>query len=418
MRSHGVTAGVRLLSFIVLTIVAACGGGGNGGGTTTLGPSSSSTTAAVSATSSASSSTTTGVQVTSGFHVETIAQVPQARELAALPNGDLLVGTSSAAIYIVPGAESSPLPAQKFVTLPEGPAQGIAFGPNGAIYAASEYHVYKIPYSSGDRSESNPTTSIASVRTGAIAPNSDGDVHHTSSVAVSSTALYVSVGSSCNACTEVDPTRATIQQMDLNGNGMTTRAKRIRNAIAVAINPATGSLWAGGAGQDNLPYGHPYEFFDNVSSRSGVADYGWPVCEENQNPYGSGANCAGTVSPLVAVTAYSTIIGATFYSSAQSGPYLFPAQYRGGIFLAAHGSWHCCPASVPQVIYVSVAGDAPATAVNWSAPAAQWQPFLTGFGSSAKASYTGRPTGIAVGAQGSLFVGDDANSVIYRIRPN
>ena len=96
-----------------------------------------------------------------------------------------------------------------------------------------------------------------------------------------------------------------------------------------------------------------------------------------------------------------------------------PAAYRGGIFLAVHGSWHCCPATPPRVIYVPFTGDTPAaTAVNWSAPTAQWQPFLSGFGSSAKASYTGRPTGIAVGAQGSLFVGDDAKGVIYRIRPN
>ena len=63
--------------------------------------------------------------------------------------------------------------------------------------------------------------------------------------------LYVSVGSSCNNCQpELDPTRATIQQMQLDGSGVTPRAEHIRNAIALATSPQSGALWAGVAGQD------------------------------------------------------------------------------------------------------------------------------------------------------------------------
>ena len=141
---------------------------------------------------------------------------------------------------------------------------------------------------------------IAKVRQGGIPPGSDGDVHKTSSVAYGGGKLYVGVGSSCNACTEIDPTRATIQQMDPDGSNMATRATRFRNAIALAINPATGTLWAGGAGQDSLPTGHPYEFFDGVTLHAGVADYGWPECEENRHAYTSGADCSKTVEPRIA----------------------------------------------------------------------------------------------------------------------
>ena len=126
---------------------------------------------------------------------------------------------------------------------------------------------------------------ISSVRTGSVAPNSDGDVHLSTSVAVSGQKLYVAVGSSCDACEEIDPTRATIQTMALDGSGMKLRARRWRNALAFAVDPKTKAVWAGGAGQDSLPEGHPFEFMDPVSLRPTPADYGWPDCEENRVAY-------------------------------------------------------------------------------------------------------------------------------------
>ena len=98
----------------------------------------------------------------------------------------------------------------------------MAYAPNGFIYVATEHAVWKIPYQTGDQSEANASAvQIAAVRQGGIPPGSDGDVHHTSSVAVSNTTVFVGVGSSCNACVEIDPTRATIQQMGLDGSNMT-----------------------------------------------------------------------------------------------------------------------------------------------------------------------------------------------------
>jgi glucose/arabinose dehydrogenase len=363
------------------------------------------------------------IQVASGFVYSTIASVPSARELAALPNGDLLVGTSGTQLYIVPNAESSGSAgaASVFITLPDSPAQGVALSADGsAIYAATQYGVYEIPYHSGDQSEPNASAvKIASVRTGPISPGSDGDVHHTSSVVATASALYVSVGSSCNACVEVDPTRATIQEMNLDGSGMHTIATRIRNAIGLAINPATGTLWAAGAGQDDLPYTHPYEFADAVTLQPGSpVDYGWPDCEENRVAYVLGSNCSSVAIPRVEFPAYGTHIGAVFYPTNETGTYAFPASVRGDLFVASHGSWHCCPSTPPEVAYVPMNGDAPKTAVNWSNPTTQWTPFMWGFGTSASTNYNGRPTGIAVGSQGSLFVADDKNGIIYRIRPS
>lgn len=362
------------------------------------------------------------IEVAAGFASATIASVAGARELAALPNGDLLVGTATYSLDIVPNAEG-PGAAQAphvFVTLPDHWAQSVAVSTDHAwIYAATGHAVYRIAYHQGDQSEpSSAVQQIASVRTGSVSPGSDGDVHGTSSIAVTPTTVYVSVGSSCNSCVEVDPTRATVQAMHLDGSGMHTIARRIRNAIALAVDPATDVLWAGDAGQDSLPYGHPYEFVDAVTLQHGSpVDYGWPDCEENRHAYAPGADCSAVAQPRVEFPAYKTHIGAAFYPLQAKGAYAFPSSFAGGLFVTSHGSWHCCPSAPPEVDFVAMHGDTPAVPVNWSGPTAQFTPFLWGFGDGSSTDYIGRPTGIAVGAQGSVFVADDANGVIYRIRP-
>ena len=89
------------------------------------------------------------------------------------------------------------------------------------------------------------------------------------------------------------------------------------------------------------------------------------------------------------------------------------------MFVGIHGSWHTAggvPVDPPHVAFVPFSGASPARAVNWNDPTAQWNDFFTGF-QRADGSRIGRPTGVAVGAQGSLFVADDQNGVVYRIRP-
>jgi glucose/arabinose dehydrogenase len=366
------------------------------------------------------------LKVPKGFSASIIARIQGPRELTFLPSGDLIVGTSSLSVYIVPNADSSnvgtPSVYATFVPATESSTNGVVYA-NGYIYVGTQYSVWRIP----DKScaLTGIPSKIASVRQGPVAPNSDGDVHTTTSVGVSGTSLLVSVGSSCNACPEVDPTRATIQTMNLNGKNMKTLARRWRNAIAVATDPQSGLLWAGGAGQDNLPSGHPYEFMDHVSNRPLGSDYGWPDCEENHKAYTSGANCSGVVVPTLIFPAYSTIIGAAFYSvSTAKRAFQFPASYIKGLFVSLHGSWHRNAnnsyAAPPHVAFVPFdqSKHLPLKAVSWTNPFFQWTDFLTGLQDTAGENRFGRPTGVAVGPQGSLFVADDQNGFIYRIRPS
>jgi len=395
------------------------GGGGGAGDMATVVPTQCNGSVATQSMPGMTPVMTAGLTVPAGFQIETIAAIGQARELAALPNGDLLVGTLGNDLFLLPNAEADGAAGKpvSFASINDAPVQSVAFATSTCtVYAATQHGVYSMAYQDG--ATSGHATQIGNVRTGSVAPNSDGDVHTTSTVAVGGDQLYVGVGSSCNACTEVDPTRATIQQLGADGSNMTTRATRMRNAIGLAINPDTGTLWAGGAGQDSLPLGHPYEYFDAVGSHAGVADYGWPACEENHNAYGSGADCSATVAPILELPAYSTIIGAVFYPASQQGKHAFPAAYRG-LFLAGHGSWHMTNGTYytpPRVAFVTMSGDTPATPVDWNDPGKQWTEFLGGCQLADNVTRIARPTGIAIGKEGSLFVADDMGYV-YRIRP-
>lgn len=437
--SLGFVAGVALL--------AACGGGGgtNGNipsGGATSGPTSSSaptskpTNVPQSCNGSVASTYTpapnasplpAGIQVPPGFQIQVIASLSSPRELAALPNGDLLVGTGYA-VMIIPNAESSGAPGapQAFFRFNNGPTEVSFAQSTCTVFVGTTTNVYAMPYHDGELvgPPSTPSPILAVRVSPTPSGRTDNDGHYTTSVAYSNGQLYVGIGSSCNACVEADPTRATIQVMSPTGGPSTMRAKDVRNPIAMAVNPATGSVWIGGAGQDDLPSEHPYEYMDPVSLEPNGADYGWPNCEENQHAYTAGYNCSNTVEPRVEILAYSTIIGATFYPTNEHGTYAFPAQYAGGLFVSAHGSWHdihsgATCASPSQVDFVPMNGDTPKTPVNWNDPTAQWTPFVYGLQSPdcIAGDRSGRPTGVAVGSQGSLFLADDKNGLVYRIRP-
>ena len=93
---------------------------------------------------------------------------------------------------------------------------------------------------------------------------------------------------------------------------------------------------------------------------------------------------------------------AAFYTGKQ-----FPEQYRGGAFVAEHGSWNRASRAGYQVAFVGFKdGKASADPV----------PFLTGFvPDPAAKNVNGRPVGVAVAPDGALLVADDGAGVIYRV---
>jgi glucose/arabinose dehydrogenase len=91
-----------------------------------------------------------------------------------------------------------------------------------------------------------------------------------------------------------------------------------------------------------------------------------------------------------------------FYTAKQ-----FPEQYRGGAFVAEHGSWNRTARNGYQVAFVGFrdgkAADDPV-------------PFLTGLvPDPGGKNVNGRPVGVAVAQDGALLVSDDGAGVIYRV---
>ncbi len=343
-----------------------------------------------------------------GFEITRIASIPGARELAIAPNDDLFVGTNGTSIEVVPHAEGRPQSPRTFVSIDDAPVAAVTVL-DSSVFAAGQFGVYRIAYASGDLRARAAPVKIASVRTSGISRD-----HVTTSLAAGRDVLYVSVGSSCDSCDpELDATRATITQMNFDGSARQTRAIRIRNAIALAVNPASGTLWAGVAGQDELGAGHPFEIFDAIAAHAGKPDYGWPYYYENRRSV-DGHDCSHVAVPRVVFPAYETPIGAVIYLPRAGARHIFPRAYSGGAFVTLHGSWHR-PLVAPRVVFVPLRGDVPRRPVNWNDPRTQWSEFVGGY-QLADGRRIGRPTGIAVGTLGDLFVSDDLSGAIYRIR--
>jgi glucose/arabinose dehydrogenase len=350
-----------------------------------------------------------GVEAAGGFRVEAIARIPGARELAIAPNGDLLVGTNGTVVDSIADPEGAPREPKSFAHIEEAPDAGVAVA-GDAVFVGTHRGVWRVDFNPATGGASGAPRKLGSVR------DIVASGHSTTSVAVSGQTLYVAVGSDRVRRTRCRTSRASIQTTGVSGGPMFAKAVRIRNAIALATDPATGAVWAGVAGQDELEHGHPYEVFDPVSAHPGLADYGWPDCYENHRRAGGAeVDCSHQIVPRVVFPAYSTPIGAVFYPLHPSGKYAFPAAFAGGAFVTLHGSWHQPPIP-PRVVFVALKSDEPPKNVDWSDPNVQWREMLGGF-QNAAGNRSGRPTGVTVGREGSLFVADDEAGLIYRVRP-
>lgn len=218
--------------------------------------------------------------------------------------------------------------------------------------------------------------------------------------------LFISVGSSCDACPESNPEHATMLRAALDGTTRSTFASGLRNTIGFGWHPTTGQLWGMDHGSDwrgdDLP---PEEL--NAIVQGG--NYGWPYCYGDRQvdpviqdpPRGTKQEyCAATRGPALSTQAHEAPIGMTFYTGAS-----FPAEYQGDAFIAMHGSWNRLPPTGYSIVHLDFEDGVPQ----------RFEPFVTGFLSPDGASTFGRPAGIAVAPDGALLFSDDTSGVIYRV---
>jgi glucose/arabinose dehydrogenase/cytochrome c5 len=330
------------------------------------------------------------------------------RLLRTAPNGDVFVAETHAgqlSVFRGMTADGHPKETQVFVKGLNEPF-GVAFYPTGAnpqwIYIGDTDEVVRIPYRNGDLQARGKPEHIADL------PHSDRG-HSTRDIRFSpdGSRMYVSVGSASNVddpdTTPGEKNRADILVFKPDGSDMRVFASGIRNPVGLAVDPKNGELWCSTNERDGLGDNLVPDYITHVQEGG---FYGWPwwYMGAHQDPRHAGKHpelASKTIVPDVLLNPHNASLQLTFYDGSQ-----FPAEYRGDIFAAEHGSWNRSARVGYEVIRVPRHGGTRASG--------DYQDFLTGFVLPNGQAW-GRPVGITVATDGSLLVSDDGGNVIWRV---
>lgn len=390
-----------------------------------------------------------GITLPEGFCAIVVADsVPGARHLAVAGNGDVFVALRNRR-----ASRGAPVETGGVAVLRDTNGDGRAdaverWGVNGGndvlladgyVYHSPDDAVLRYPLATGAMTPSGgPDTLVSGLP--------DVANHTAKSIALGPDgALYVNIGSPSNACMEEsrtpgspgqDPcpqldTRAGIWRFDATTLGQTqadgTRfATGLRNVVALRMHPETHVLYGAVHGRDQLHDMWPDRFTVDQSTEKPAeefvrldegSNYGWPYCYYDPETHtkvlapeygGDGqevGRCADMDQPILGFPAHWAPNDLEFYTGTQ-----FPARYRGGAFIAFHGSWNRAPN--PQdgyrVTFVPADGDGFAS---------QWEVFADNFRKTSEADLdqTARPVGLAMGPDGSLYIADSLRGRIWRV---
>jgi glucose/arabinose dehydrogenase len=212
--------------------------------------------------------------------------------------------------------------------------------------------------------------------------------------------LYVSVGSSCNVCKEVDPRRAALLRFHPDGSGQEIYASGLRNAVGFDWRPTDGALYAVDNGRDLLGDDFPPCELDRVVEGG---FYGWPYANGANVPdpdfgEGAAARIAEAIPPEHAFRAHNAPLGIHFVRGDR-----VPPEYRGAALVALHGSWNRTHKDGYKVV-----------SLHWrDAGRIEERDFVTGF--LLDEDVIGRPVDVAEGPDGAFYISDDYAGAIYRV---
>jgi glucose/arabinose dehydrogenase len=282
--------------------------------------------------------------VPDGFKVSVYADnFREPRWMAVAPDGDLFVADSGAGrveILRDPQHSGRVQERETFVSGLRRPF-GIAFHED-YVYIGNTNGVVRYHYDQKTSKRTGEEEKILALPPGG---------HWTRSLAFTPDGkhLLIAVGSDGNINTDGPPIRAAITICDPDGRNARLYGTGLRNPVGLAIEPVTGQVWTSVNERDEIGDDLPPDYLTSVKDGG---FYGWPYSYigSNVDPRVKPQKpelVATAIIPDVLLGAHVAPLQFAFYSGKQ-----FPESYRGGAFVAEHGSWNRSKRSGYQVVFV------------------------------------------------------------------
>jgi glucose/arabinose dehydrogenase len=272
--------------------------------------------------------------------------LPRVRTLTLAPDGRIVATTllnlsdnSKGTVEILDGFNESTGKFEK-VTRYLGNLRNphsVAFFKEGSdtwLYVALTDRLVRYPWRDGDTAPSGAAQDIVRLPDYGK-PAKEGGWHLTRTVLPGpDRKIYLTVGSSCNACVEKEKERASVLRMDPDGSNVEVYATGLRNAVGMDI--VNGKIYVTDMGADHLGNDQPA---DRVFELRKGAYYGWPTCYVNNGKqtvdptYGKPGDCDNAVAPVSWFKAHSSPLGITQFGAEHSSPLL-----KNSTLVALHGS--------------------------------------------------------------------------------
>jgi glucose/arabinose dehydrogenase len=230
-----------------------------------------------------------------------------------------------------------------------------------------------------------------------------GGWHLTRSIAFHHNKLYVSVGSSCNACIEKEDVRATILEMNPDGTDKKIFASGLRNAVG--IKWIGNQLWATSMGRDLIGPDKPEDLLLRV--QRGVY-YHWPFYYQYQNHVYPDEQMQDTaknnhvIIPPAPAPAYAGFKAHSAPLGIDYFQHFDDPELNNALLVALHGSTSVWRQRGNAIVKVN-GGNHYTDIVNG---------FLTG---KTENERKGRPCDVLMNDSKSFFFTDDHNGVLYYV---
>src|SRR5437667_9688645 len=330
-----------------------------------------------------------------GFRLNVFAtDFKSPRSLTVAPNGYIFLADTGAGESVVmsdPQHTGGAQGREVFVNGMKRPF-GIAFHGN-YVYVGNTNEVVRFAYDPKTSKRLGEAEHLMDLPTGG---------HETRSLTFSADGkhLFIAVGSGSNIDTGEDSRRAAVTICDPDGKNARLYSTGLRNPVGLGLEPVTGGLWTTVNERDELGDDLPPDYFTSLKD-GGFYSRTYRHIRDIVNPRVKPQKpdlVARAIIPDVLLGAHVAPLQFAFYTGKQ-----FPEIYRGGAFVAEHGSWNRAKRAGYQIAFV---------AFKNGKPSADPVPFMTGLVPDPSASdVLGRPVGVAAAPDGPLLVADQGANV-------